>query len=266
VLFTAPSFYRCLLSAALLLPFFAVADDDAASKGLSIAQTMKERDRGWKDNSAELLMILRNHAGSESEREMRVQSLEVQGDGDKSMTIFDTPRDVKGTAFLSFTHSQQPDDQWLYLPALKRVKRISSKNKSGPFMGSEFAYEDMSSFEVDKYSYRWLRDEKYENQLCYVLETLPLDKFSGYTRIDVWIDQVEYRPLKMDFYDRAGKLLKTLTLHDYKQYLGQYWRSGKQLMINHKNSKATEIHMKNQQFGMGLNESDFTANSLKRAR
>jgi outer membrane lipoprotein-sorting protein len=190
----------------------------------------------------------------------------VQGDGDKSMTIFDTPRDVKGTAFLSFTHSTQPDDQWLYLPALKRVKRISSKNKSGPFMGSEFAYEDMSSFEIDKYRYRWLRDENYNGQPSYVLETVPLDKFSGYTRIDVWVDQAEYRPLKMDFYDRAGKPLKTLTLHDYKQYLGRFWRAGKQQMINHKNGKSTELQMNNYQFGLGLSASDFTENSLKRAR
>ena len=133
-------------------------------------------------------------------------------------------------------------------------------------MGSEFAYEDMSSFEVDKYNYRWLRDENYEGQQCFVLETVPLDTFSGYMRIDVWVDQAEYRPLKMDFYDRAGKPLKTLTLHDYQQYLGRYWRPGKQLMINHKNGKATVIHMENQQFGLGLNDSDFTENSLKRAR
>lgn len=211
-------------------------------------------------------MILRNRTGKQSLREMRVQSLEVQGDGDKSMTIFDTPRDVKGTAFLSFTHSTQPDDQWLYLPALKRVKKISSKNKSGPFMGSEFAFEDMSSFEVDKYRYRWLRDEDYEGQLSYVLESVPVDEFSGYTRMVSWVDQAEYRLLKIDFYDRAGQPLKTLTLHDYKRYLKRFWRPAKQLMINHKNGKSTEINMSNYQFGIGLADSDFTENSLKRAR
>jgi len=126
---------------------------------LAIAREMDRRDSGWKDQRANLVMTLRNRQGQESRRELRISTLEVDGDGDKSLTLFDSPRDVKGTAFLSFTHATEPDDQWLYLPALKRVKRISSRNKSGSFMGSEFAYEDLSSQEVDKFRYKWLRDE-----------------------------------------------------------------------------------------------------------
>jgi len=94
-------------------------------------------------------MTLRNRAGKESLRNVRIKNLEVDGDGDKSLSIFDEPADVKGTTSLTWSHSDKPDDQWLYLPALKRVKRISSKNKSGPFMGSEFAFEDIGSQEVD---------------------------------------------------------------------------------------------------------------------
>ena len=67
---------------------------------------------------------------------------------------------VKGVNILSHTKIFEPDDQWLFLPALKRVKRISSRNKSGPFMGSEFAYEDLVSREVEKYSYKFIKDEK----------------------------------------------------------------------------------------------------------
>ena len=116
--------------------------------------------------------------------------------------MFDKPRDVKGTAFLSFSHAVGADDQWLYLPALKRVKRIASRNKSGPFMGSEFAYEDLSSFEVEKYTYKFLRDETCEGGTCYVVEQYPVDKNSGYTRRVVWLDHNEYRVWKIDFYDR----------------------------------------------------------------
>ena len=112
-------------------------------KGLEIAKIRKARDTGWNDSVSKTTMTLRNRHGDESVRKMRLKSLEIQNDGDKSLLIFDQPRDVKGTAFLNFSHTTKPDDQWLYLPALKRVKRISSRNKSGPFMGSEFSYEDL---------------------------------------------------------------------------------------------------------------------------
>src|SRR3546814_6855851 len=110
-------------------------------------------------------MVLANKEGETSTRELRIQTLEVPAreEGDKSLIIFDHPRDIEGTAFLSFTKILEPDDQWLYLPALKRVKRISSANKSGPFVGSEFAYKDMLSQEVDKYDYLWLRDRSEEH-------------------------------------------------------------------------------------------------------
>ena len=133
----------------LILAFDATGADSAEEKGLSIAMEADERDHGWGDLQADLEMILTNKHGQESRRAIRTRSLEVERDGDKGLSIFDSPRDVKGTAFLSFTHATEPDDQWLYLPALKRVKRISSASKSGPFMGSEFAYEDLSSNEVE---------------------------------------------------------------------------------------------------------------------
>ena len=105
-------------------------------KGLAIAVEDDKRDNGFDDFTANMVMILKNRQGEESTRDIRNKTLEVDGDGDKSLVIFDKPRDVKGTALLNFTHKTGSDDQWLFLPALKRVKRISSSNKSGSFMGS----------------------------------------------------------------------------------------------------------------------------------
>ncbi|MCK5101581.1 MAG: outer membrane lipoprotein-sorting protein, partial [Cyclobacteriaceae bacterium] len=127
---------------------------NAENKGLDIAREADLRDVGFGDHVTNMLMVLRNKNGKEGTRQIRVKTLEVVGDGDKSLIIFDNPRDVKGTAFLNYTHKVGDDDQWLYLPALKRVKRISSQNKSGAFMGSEFAYEDFASQEVEKYTYK----------------------------------------------------------------------------------------------------------------
>lgn len=235
-------------------------------KGLLIYVEADKRDTGFGDFTADLLMILRNRHGQESTRRIRTRTLEGKEEGDKSLSIFDTPPDVKGTAMLTHTHKKGNDDQWLYLPALKRVKRISSANKSGSFMGSEFAYEDLASQEVEKYTYKWLRDEDYEGQACFVIERYPVDKNSGYTRQMVWMDQSEYRVLKIDYFDRKKSLLKTLTLTGYQQYLEQYWRAEEMYMVNHQTGKSTRLIWKNYQFRTGLTERDFDKNSLKRAR
>jgi hypothetical protein len=237
-----------------------------AQKGLDISIEAKQRDIGWKDSTADMMMLLRNKQGQESVREIKMKSLEVQDDGDKSLTIFNKPRDVKGTAFLSFSHPIEADEQWLFLPALKRVKRISSRNKSGPFMGSEFAFEDLSSFEVEKYTYKFLAEETLNGLTMFKVEQYPVDENSGYTRRIVWLDTQEYRVHKIDFYDRKNSLLKTLSFTDYKQYLDKHWRADKQEMLNHQNGKSTELQWSNYAFKTGLSESDFNRNSLKRAR
>ncbi len=113
-------------------------------QGLAIAIEGDKRGEGYGDSKVNLKMVLIDKKGRESARDMR--GLEgVEEGGDKSLMIFDTPRDQKGVAMLTFTHKAKSDDQWLFLPALKRVKKISSRNKSGPFVGSEFAFEDISS-------------------------------------------------------------------------------------------------------------------------
>lgn len=254
-----------LLMLLMMLPT-GVGAETAEEKGLAIAVEAENRDTGFGDFVAELTMLLRNRQGDESTRYMRVRTLEVVSNGDKSLTIFDEPPDVKGTALLTFSHKTEPDDQWLYLPALKRVKRIASRNKSGPFMGSEFAYEDIASQEVEKYTYKYLRDDVYDGQDCFVIERYPVDPFSGYTRQIVWMDKAEYRPLKVHYYDRKNASLKTLTLTDYKQYLEQFWRADNMLMVNHQTGKSTLLTWKNYRFGNGLQERDFNRNSLKRAK
>jgi Outer membrane lipoprotein-sorting protein len=249
----------------LSLPFNLLAQG-AAEQGLQIAQEADRRDSGFHDSTASLQMILRNSQGDESTRLIRVRTLEQLDDGDKSLTTFDEPADVKGTNFLSFTHKSGPDDQWLYLPALKRVKRISSRNKSGPFMGSEFAYEDLSSQEVDKYTYKYLRDENYDGLDCFVIERYPVDEYSGYTRQVAWIDKQEYRPQKIVFYDRKNSLLKTLTYSGYRQYLDKFWRADEMLMENHQTGKSTRLSWSDYRFKTGLDDRDFDRNSLARTR
>ena len=249
-----------------ILPVFAETPEE---KGLRLDIEADLRDQGFQDTTSDMVMTLRNAHGEESIREFYSKTLEVEGDGDKSIFVFDHPRDVSGTAVLTFTHKAGPDDQWLYLPALKRVKRISSDNKSGSFVGSEFAYEDLSSQEVEKYTYKWIEDiacPGFEEEICYVNEDYPVDKSSGYTRRVVWMDQSEYRIRKIDFYDRKNELLKTLIFSNYKQYVEKYWRAHYLHMVNHNTGKETEVDIEKIVFQSGLKDSDFNRQSLKRVR
>lgn len=238
----------------------------AQEKGLEIAKEMKLRDQGWGDSTGKMSMILRNAQGEEVERKMRLKSLELVDDGDKGLTIFDQPLDVKGTVFLNFTHAIEPDDQWMYLPKLSKVKRIRSRNKSGPFMGSEFAFEDMSSFEIEKFEFKYLRDETYEGQSSFVLEQVPTDENSGYSKQIVWVDKKHYRALKIEFYDRKRSLLKEMVNFDFTLYLDKYWRPLRVEMFNEQNGKSTELITHELNFKTGLTENDFNKGTLKNVR
>lgn len=254
-----------LLLWTLLLPFHCFAQT-AEERGLEIAQEADLRGNGFDDFRGDMQMILKNRKGDQSTRQIRIWTLEVKDDGDKGLSIFDEPGDIKGTAMLTHSHKFEPDDQWLFLPALKRVKRIASRNKSGPYMGSEFAYEDIGSQEVEKYTYKYIRDDECNGMECFVVERYPVDKYSGYTRQVTWIDKQEYRPQKTDFYDRKDSLLKTLTFIGYKKYLENHWRPDEMYMVNHQTGKTTRIVWKNYRFRTGLTDKDFQVNDLKRAR
>ena len=265
---TGPQLFTGLLCAAWIATAWlsTPVQADDGGKGLQIATERKTRDEGWKDSESKTTMVLRNAQGEESTREIRSLSLEVANDGDKGLTIFDEPKDVRGTAFLNHSHTGKPDDQWLYLPSVKRVKRIASRNKSGPFMASEFAYEDLSSFELEKYKFTWLRDEQLDGEAVSVVEQVPLDEFSGYSKSVVWIDQAEYRARKIEFYDRKNTLLKTLVMSDYKQYLNKFWRPLKLQMTNHQTGKSTDLLVRDIEFGKGRTDADFDTNALQRSR
>ena len=254
-----------VLSAMLAAPPAANAQS-AEERGLEIAKEARDRDRGFGNFTASQTMVLRNKQGRESRRQLRIKVLEVADDGNKSLFVFDEPRGVKGTALLIHSHREGPDDQWLYLPALKRVKRISSSNRSGSFMGSEFSYEDLGTPEVEKYKYRHLKDEACGELECSVVENVPVEKGSGYTRQVVWRDKDELRIWKIEYFDRKNAHLKTLTLGKYRRYLDRYWRASEMTMENHLTGKSTIMSWSDFAFRAKLSDRDFSQSSLKRIR
>jgi outer membrane lipoprotein-sorting protein len=243
-----------------------VAAETAEQKGMRIAQEADNRDQGFEDSMASVQMLLKDRNGKESVRQMRFYRKEGVGDGDKTLIVFDRPADIQGTAMLTHSHGTKSDDQWMYLPSIKRIKRISSANQSGSFMGSEFAYEDLGSPEVEKYTYLWLRDESCGDATCYVYKRFPHNRHSGYTEQVVWMDTKEYRAQKIEFYDRKKALLKTLVFSNYMRYLDKYWRAHTMLMDNHQTGKATELRWEKYKFGNGFKEKKFSSRNLAKVR
>ena len=237
-------------------------------RGFEIAARADRSDVGFGQSEVELTMILRNAAGQESSRSLKIATLEKPDEtvGDKSLVVFSTPRDIEGTALLSHAKILDPDDQWLYLPALKRVKRIASSNKSGPFVGSEFAFEDFTAIELNKFEYRFTGTEACGEMQCDVLERLPRYENSGYTKQIAWVDQQDYQIRKVAFYDRRGDLLKVLELKDYRRYDNGVWRAHLLTMTNVQTNKQTDLLYGDYRFGVGLSDGDFVKGRLSRLR
>lgn len=233
--------------------------------GFEIAAKSDRSDRGFGVSRVELTMYMINNDGESSERSLTMSTLEVadEGFGDKSLVVFNSPAEVKDTKLLSHTHILDPDDQWLYLPALKRVKRISSANKSGPFVGSEFAFEDFTAQELNKFEYKFLKEEKCGEYTCAVIDRFPLYDNSGYTKQRSFIDTTHYQIRKIEFFDRRDKHLKTLFLNDYKLYKDQFWRPLEMYMDNHQKGKKTILKFEDYDFSVRLANRDFSKSSLK---
>ena len=182
-----------VIGAAALLASDAQAETPEA-KGLAIAIEADKRDLGFGDYTVDGEMVLRDKGGKESRRVFQnlVKERPDPGVGDYGVIVFSKPRDIRGTGLLTHANIEpKDDDQWLYLPAVKRVKRISSSNRTGKFVSSEFSYEDLGSQEVNDYDYKWLRDEPCPNEpglTCYVVESYPKNPKSGYSKRVAWTD------------------------------------------------------------------------------
>jgi len=244
-----------------------IAPGSDSERGRRIFDSADARASGFGDLEVQLRMILRTAKGKETSRALRIRQLEIPEDGDRVLVVFDTPANVRGTALLSHGHPQTTDDQWLFLPALQRVKKIASRNKSGPFLGSEFSFEDLAPQEVEKYTYTYLRDDQVDGAPVFVVERVAKDQFSGYAKEEVWLDQAHLRVLRVDYFDRRGRTLKTLEVSGYRLFETRFWKPGRMLMRNLLNGKSTELLWSEYTFDLGFTaERDFSVASLRRAR
>ena len=151
---------------------------------------------------------------------------------------------------------------------LEEIRKRYEKKEvwHGPFLGSEFSFEDFSFQEVEKYEYQYIRDEEYEGMLCHVIERIPLDPYSGYTKQIVWIDTEYFLIRKIHHFDRKSFHLKTQLFLDYEIYDEAYWQPHRVVMNNNQNGKSSILSFKEVKYKNGLTDRDFSQNSLKRSR
>ena len=228
-----------------------LTDAEAVRKGEQVVEAWDKCDYGFVDMTADFKLYQKDQTGKEVERDLTLRLLEIDAHdergiktkGDWSIVSFRSPADVAGTALLVHANLRQNDDTWVYLPSLKRVKRISSSNQSGNFAGTEFSYEDIASQEFYKFTYKWLRTEtcgtEKEPATCDVVEQIPTYPKSGYSKQIAWYDGCRQR--KIDYYDHNNAFYKTQTFNDYRQYHGKHWRGHDNVMVNHRNGRSTRL-------------------------
>ncbi|WP_423192534.1 outer membrane lipoprotein-sorting protein [Cupriavidus sp. H18C2] len=256
-----------LLFVLAAVPVHGETSAGAPDPGEAIAAEAYARERGFDSYRMDMEMILRDRQGRESVRRMRGAVLEVADDGDKHLIVFEAPADIKHTAFLTFSHADKPDDQWLYLPSLKRTRRIASDNRSGSFLGSEFSFEDLTSQLPRKFSHTLVGEETVADRPSFKLERVPRYEGSGYTRQLLWIDKERWVTLKTEFYDRRGALQKTLETGGYERYEGRLLKPAWMSMLNHQTGKSTRINMRNYRFReSSINRQDFLPQRLEYVR
>lgn len=240
----------------------ASAKQDADAKGYEIAEKCDKASRGFKGEDSSMKMDIISASGEKIFRNLDMQKKEVQ-DGERIIMHVESPADVKGTKLLTWTHKTEDDEQWLYLPAIKRVKRISAHLKSGSFMGSEFAYEDFSQKEISKFKHKFLREEKLNGRDTWVIQRITKKEESGYSKEIIWYDQEYKAPIKTEFYDRKKELLKVANMSDFKQYNDRWWRPTHIKMVNVQTRNQSILTWNKRKMKLNFSDSIFKSDNLK---
>jgi outer membrane lipoprotein-sorting protein len=227
---------------------------------------MKQADDRYAGDTAQykLTMTLKSGRGAPRVREVSYY-FKDEGDTERILMVFKSPRDVAGTGYLSFSYDDDSKDNdiWLYLPAMKRVRRITGAGKNDDFMGTDFTYEDMGSRSLGKDDFSLRGEEGLEGEPCWVVEARPKDSRDPYGRRVLWLRKDSYVINAVDYYDRQDRLLKTLRVSGIRQIDG-VWTATTMEMTNVQNKHATIIEMSDITFNIPLDNSLFAVTNLER--
>jgi len=235
------------------------------TSGKEVIQKQKDIDKGFLSEQTEGTMILTSARGKETIRQFDYYIYEeTPTQGSKSLMKVLFPADLRGVGLLGHQNKERDDDQWLYLPAVGKTKRIVGGSKKGRFIGSDFTYEDLSPRNIEDYSYKLIKTEPCLDTICYVIESLPVNIKSQYSKSIAWIRNDNFQTIKLDLYDNKGVHIKTSFFEDYTLLLNQYWRSRKVIMKDLKKKRRTTLVFKNIKLKAGLTDSKFSKTALER--
>jgi len=230
---------------------------------LQIIENVYNRPTG-QDQEGDLTMSLINSRGDERVREIK-QYLKEFGDMEKKIMFFVSSADVRNTSFMNWSYDEagKDDDQWIYLPALKKVKRISSDSKSDYFMGSDFTYDDLGDRHPSSDTHKLLREESIDGEDCYVVESIPKEEEYMYSKTITWIIKDKWIGKKKDFYDEDEDMLKTLTVKE-TELIKDYIVITISEMHNVQKDHTTKMELKNVKMDTGISDNKFTERMMKR--
>ena len=186
----------------------------------------------------------------------------------KTVMKFTAPADVKGTAILIYDYENKDDAMWIYMPAIRKIRRIISSEKGKNFMGSEFTNADMSKPNMNDFNYKILSSETYKNRLCYKIETTckneDIEDEYGFSKKIAWIDKTTYLCYKIEFYDFDGELHKIQTIEQYKKQANGKYFAFYMKTENKQNGRQSIMTINKFQLGSALNENKFTPAMLEK--
>lgn len=250
-----------LLFTAILIPSLSIAQNTIS--GAEIIQKVYDRPQG-DDMQSELTMSLINSRGETRVRKIK-QFIKDFGKVEKKIMFFVAPADVRNTSFMNWSYDEEgkDDDQWIYLPALKKVKRISSDSKSDYFMGSDFTYDDLGDRHPSEDTHKLLREETLNGEDCYVVESIPKDEDYMYSKTVTWVIKDKWIGLKKEFYDEDGEFLKTLSIKNYKKISG-FWVITESEMDNVQKEHKTNMQLTDVKINTGIPANKFTERMMRR--
>jgi predicted RND superfamily exporter protein/outer membrane lipoprotein-sorting protein len=224
----------------------------------------------YADSTAETTMTLTNKSGQQRIRKtFGTTKLEPNGLDNKRMTRFLEPADVKGTVSLLVEHSEKDDDIWIYLPSVKKVRRLISSNKKDSFVGTDFSYGDVIGHKVKEWNHNIVKEEDADGKSCYVIESSPKDATikanTGYSKRITWIQKDNFVTIKSAFYDEAGELLKEARYSHYKEVdpVKKKWQAGVLEARNVQTGHSTNITIDNFKVNVGVKDDYFTTRYME---
>ncbi len=214
-----------------------------------------------KDSESYVRMLLIDAKGRQKERRMYVAVLDTKKVR-KTFIRFLSPKDIAGTGFLALAYTNGKEEQFLYLPALRRTRRIAGSFRFHRFVNSDFTYEDLERHHPQKYLYQLLGEEIYKGSPCYLLKTWPKKrKDSAYGWWIQWITKDSFLPVKVEYYDHQGRICKRFLAFEWKKIQG-YWTVMRSEMADLKKNHKTVLIVEQIRYDLGLDKKIFTRRNL----